>query len=109
MVNAKLRRFQVWLIRLNPTQGREINKTRPCVIISPDEMQGLGTVLVAPMTSKGFAYPCRVACKFEGKKGLILLDQIRAADKSRMIKYLGEIDKKIHIQICDKLHEMFAL
>lgn len=109
MVKVRLTRFQVWLIQLNPTQGHEINKTRPCLIISPDEMQGLGTVLVAPMTSKGFAYPCRVACKFKGKKGLILLDQIRATDKSRLIKYLGDMDKKTQVSVCDTLHEMFAL
>jgi len=60
------------------------------------------------MTSKGFDYPCRVACKFDGKKGLILLDQIRAADKIRLIKYLGNIDKRTQIKICDKMQEMFT-
>ena len=108
MVKPKLSQFQVWLVQLNPTQGHEINKVRPCVIISPDEMQGLGTVLIAPMTSKGFAYPCRVSCKFEGKKGLILLDQIRAADKARLIKHLGSVEKKVQIQICEKMQEMFT-
>ena len=108
MVRPALTRFQVWLVQLNPTQGHEIHKTRPCVIISPDEMQGLGTVLVAPMTSKGFAYPCRVSCKFEGKKGLILLDQIRSVDKRRLIKYLGDMDKNTQLQICDKMQEMFT-
>jgi len=108
MVKPRFTRFQVWLVQLNPTQGHEINKTRPCVIISPDEMQRLGTVLIAPMTSKGFAYPCRISCKFEGKKGLILLDQIRAADKTRLIKYLGDMDKNTQLQICDKMQEMFT-
>jgi len=108
MVKSTFARFQVWLVQLNPTQGHEINKTRPCVIISPDEMKGLGTVLVAPMISKGFVYPCRISCKFKGKKGLILLDQIRAADKTRLIKCLGEMDKNTQIQICDKMQEMFT-
>jgi len=108
VVKPIVSRFQVWLVQLNPTQGHEINKVRPCVIISPDEMTGLGTVLIAPMTSRGFAYPCRIACKFEGKKGLILLDQIRAADKTRLIKYLGDMDKHVQIQICEKMQEMFT-
>lgn len=79
------------------------------MIISPDEMTGLKTVLIAPMTSKGFAYPCRIPCEFEGKKGLILLDQIRAADKTRLIKHLGEMDKRTKAQICDKMQEIFTL
>ncbi len=108
MVKPTCSRFQVWLVQLNPTQGHEINKVRPCVIISPDEMEGLGTVSIAPITSKGFAYPCRVPCKFEGKKGLILLDQIRAADKTRLIKYLGDIKKNTQVHICEKMQEMFT-
>jgi len=102
-------RFQVWLIQLNPAQGHEMNKTRPCVIISPNEMERLGTVIVAPMTSKGFDYPCRVICRFQDKKGKILLDQIRAVDKARLIKYLGAVDKKVQVHICNKLQEMFVL
>jgi len=109
MVKPVVSRFQVWLVQLNPTQGYEIDKARPCVVISPNEMAGLKTVLIAPMTSKGFAFPCRIPCKFEGKKGLILLDQIRAADKTRLIKHLGEMDKRTQIQICDKMQEMFTL
>jgi mRNA interferase MazF len=102
-------RFQVWLVQLNPTKGHEINKTRPCLIISPDEMARLGTVIVAPMTSKGFDFPCRVRCRFHGKKGLIVLDQIRAVDKTRLVKYLGAVDKKVRADICNTLHEMFIL
>jgi mRNA interferase MazF len=79
------------------------------MIISPDEMASLGTVLVAPMTTKGFGYPCRVRCRFEGKKGLLLLDQIRAVDKTRLVKYLGSMDKKFHTDICNRLQEMFSL
>ncbi len=101
-------RFQVWLVNLNPTKGKEINKTRPCVVISPNEMAALLTVLVAPMTTKGFDFPCRVSCKFKNKKGLILLDKIRAVDKSRLIKKLGSINESTQIELCDALQELFT-
>jgi mRNA interferase MazF len=77
-------------------------------VVSPDEMSALSTVLVAPMTTKGFEFPCRIICNFKGKKGLILLDQIRAVDKSRLIKELGKIDKSTQIEICECLKEMFT-
>lgn len=102
-------RFQVWLVELNPTKGREINKTRPCVIVSPNEMSALATVLVAPMTTKGFNFPCRVKCVFQGKNGLILLDQMRAVDKLRLVKKLGKLDKSIHSKLCRQLQELFAI
>ncbi len=105
---AELERFQVWLVNLNPTQGREINKTRPCVVISPNEMSSLSTVLVAPMTTKGFEFPCRVECDFKGKTGLILLDQIRAVDKSQLVKKLGVIEDKTQVQLCNVLQELFS-
>jgi mRNA interferase MazF len=101
-------RFQVWLVSLNPTKGKEINKTRPCVVISPDEMSALSTVLVAPMTTKGFDFPCRITCNFKGRNGLILLDQIRAVDKTRLIKYLGAINKDTQVELCNTLQELFA-
>jgi len=101
-------RFQVWLVSLNPTKGKEINKTRPCIIISPNEMEALSTVLVAPMTTKGFEFPCRIKCKFKNKNGLILLDQIRAVDKNRLVKKLGTIDEEIQIELCNSLQELFA-
>lgn len=107
MIAAK--RFDVWLVDLNPTKGHEINKTRPCVVISPDEMSALSTVLMAPMTTKGFEYPFRISCKFKGAKGLILLDQIRAVDKTRLVKKLGSISEKTQIELCTCLQEMFAL
>ena len=103
-----IKRFDVWLVDLNPTKGREINKTRPCVVVSPNEMSALSTVLLAPMTTKGFDYPCRIECKFKGKKGLILLDQIRAVDKSRLIKKVGVISSKTQLELCSRLQEMFA-
>ncbi len=101
-------RFQVWLVSLNPTKGKEINKTRPCVVISPNEMAALSTVLVAPMTTKGFDFPCRIKCKFKNKNGLILLDQIRAVDKTRFIKKLGSIDENTQVELCNTLQELFA-
>jgi len=108
MAMTSITRFQVWLVSLNPTKGREINKTRPCVVISPNEMTALSTVLVAPMTTKGFDFPCRVTCKFKGKNGLILLDQIRAVDKTRLVKKLGSINKDTQIELCNILQELFT-
>jgi len=108
MVVTSVSRFQVWLVSLNPVKGREISKTRPCVVISPNEMAALSTVLVAPMTTKGFDFPCRVECDFKGKNGLILLDQIRAVDKIRLVKKLGSIDKNTQIELCNSLQELFA-
>ncbi len=105
---SNIARFQVWLVALNPTKGKEINKTRPCLIISPNEMIALSTVLVAPMTTKGFEFPCRVECEFKGKKGLIFLDQIRTVDKSRLVKNLGVIDDKTQVELCECLQELFA-
>ncbi len=102
-----VKRFDVWLVDLNPAKGREINKTRPCIVISPNEMSALSTVLMAPMTTKGFDFPCRIKCRFKGKSGLILLDQIRAIDKSRLVKKLGTISAKTQIELCSCLQEMF--
>ncbi len=108
MVISSVSRFEIWLVSFNPTKGREINKTRPCVIISPNEMSALSITLVAPMTSKGFDFPCRVECDFKGKNGLILLDQIRAVDKTRLIKKLGTLDAETQEQLCGSLQEMFV-
>ena len=101
------RRFDVWLVDLNPTKGREINKIRPCVVISPNEMSALSTVIMAPMTTKGFEFPCRISCKFKRKNGLILLDQMRAVDKSRLVKKLGAVSEKTKKELCSCLQEMF--
>jgi len=105
---VSVNRFEVWLVGRNPTKAKEINKTRPCVVLSPNEMAALSTVLMAPMTTKGFEFPSRVTCKFKNKKGLILLDQIRAVDKSRLIKKLGSISEKSRVEICSTLQELFA-
>jgi mRNA interferase MazF len=101
-------RHDVWLVSLDPTKGKEIKKTRPCVIISPNEISALATVIVAPMTSQGFEFPVRVKCKFNEKPGLILLDQIRAVDKQRLVKKLGALDKRTAKKVSDQLVEMFV-
>lgn len=103
------RRFEVYLIKLDPTTGSEIKKTRPCVIISPDEMnEHIATVIVAPMTTKGRAYPTRVPCRFRGKQGQVVLDQIRTVDKVRLTRRLGKIDKETQTNVLSVLGEMFS-
>jgi len=102
-------RFDVYLTNLDPTVGSEIQKTRPCLIISPDEMnRHIKTVIVAPMTSAGKEYPTRIACRFKGKDGLIVLDQIRTIDKTRLIKNLGDIDAETRLKVISVLQELFA-
>ncbi len=104
-----VKRFEVYLINLDPTIGSEIQKTRPCLIISPDEMNNyIATVIVAPMTARGRNYPTRVNCQFEGKAGQIVLDQIRTVDKIRLVKKLGGIDKTTQGDVVAILLEMFA-
>ena len=104
-----MKRFDVYLINLDPTLGREIKKTRPCLIISPDEMnEYISTVIVAPMTSRIREYPTRVNCIFQGTKGQIVLDQIRTVDKIRLIKKLGVIDDQAQYEVIRILQEMFS-
>ena len=104
-----VKRFEVYLVHLDPTRGSEIKKTRPCVIISPDEMNRyIRTVIVAPMTTKGRDYPTRVACTFDKKVGQVVLDQIRTVDKSRLIKKLGVLNRSVQEEILAVLTEMFA-
>jgi mRNA interferase MazF len=104
-----VQRFDVFLINLDPTLGSEIQKTRPCVVISPDEMnRHIATVIVAPMTTKGQTYPTRVACLFQGKEGQIVLDQIRTVDKTRLVKWLGQISLDEQKVVLDTLAEMFT-
>jgi len=103
------RRFDVFLISLDPTRGSEIRKTRPCLVISPDEMNDhIRTVIVAPMTTKGRPYPTRVACTFQGKRGQVVLDQIRTVDKTRLVKHLGTISPTTQDRVLDTLQELFA-
>ncbi|MTJ54739.1 type II toxin-antitoxin system PemK/MazF family toxin [Anabaena sp. UHCC 0253] len=102
-------RFDVFLVNLDPTIGSEIKKTRPCLIISPHEINHhLCTVIVAPMTTKGQPYPTRVTCQFQGKEGQIVLDQIRTVDKTRLVKFLGQISAEEQKAVLDILAEMFA-
>ena len=102
-------RFDVFLINLDPTLGKEIQKTRPCVVISPDEMnRHIATVIIAPMTTKSRAYPTRIPCQFQGKAGQIILDQIRTVDKTRLVKKLGQISLIEQKIVLDTLEEMFA-
>lgn len=108
MVKQEVQRFDIWLVQLDPTQGSEIKKTRPCIVISPNEMSSLKTAIVAPMTSKGFNFPTRIQCTFQGKQGLVLLDQMRAVDKSRLIQKLGVISKNAQIKVIKCLQELFA-
>ena len=104
------KRFDVFLINLDPTVGSEIRKTRPCVVISPDQMnRHLRTLIIAPMTTAGFAYPMRVACTFQGKKGQIVLDQIRTVDRSRLVKRLGQLSAPQASATLSVLSEMFAV
>ena len=103
-----MKRFDVYLINLDPTIGKEIKKTRPALIISPDEMNSnISTIIIAPMTTKGRPYPSRVSCRFQGKNGQIILDQIRTVDKVRLIKKLGLIDKNTGSKVLSILQEMF--
>lgn len=104
----EVNRFEVFLVCLDPTVGREIKKTRPCTIISPDEMNHhIGTVIIAPMTSKGRNYPTRVKCTFQGVEGQVVLDQIRTVDKSRLIKKLGRLSATASDSVISVLGEMF--
>ncbi len=104
-----VKRFDIYLINLDPTIGSEIRRTRPCLVISPDEMNRfIRTVIVAPMTTRSTAYPTRVACKFRGRHGQLVLDQIRTVDKSRLVTKLGRLDSQTQDQVLSILGEMFA-
>ena len=104
-----MKRGEIWLINLDPTVGSEIRKSRPCVIVSPPELNRyLRTVIVAPMTSKGFAAPFRVPVTHAGTKGLIVLDQLRAVDKMRLAKRLGTVSGRTLGTVLTKLQEVFA-
>ena len=104
-----INRFDVYLIQLDPTVGSEIQKTRPCLIISPDEMnRHIRTVIVAPLTTAGRNYPTRVSCEFQKKKGRIVLDQIRTLDKTRLVKKLCSISPETQLEVISVLQRLFA-
>ena len=108
-MDVVVRRFDVDLIALDPTIGSEIQKTRPCLVISPDEMnRHLKTLIVAPMTTQGRAYPSRVSCRFQGKSGQIVLDQLRTADRTRLVRKIGRISAPTQRAVLGLLGEMFA-
>lgn len=102
-----MKRFDIYLVKLNPTVGSEIQKTRPCIIISPDEMNLLQTVIIAPLTSKGFDFVFRPKIYFQEKEGLVVLDQIRAVDRSRLVKKIGHLEKSKAQEVAQTLVAMF--
>lgn len=104
-----IRRFDVLLVQLDPTVGSEIRKTRPCVVVSPDEMnRHIRTLIVAPMSTRSRPYPTRVPCRFRGKQGHVVLDQLRTVDGDRLVRKLGRLDTKAADAILRVLGEMFA-
>ena len=104
-----VKRGEIWLVALDPTVGSEIKKSRPCVIVSPPELnEHLRTVIVAPMTRKGFPAPFRVPVTHAAKKGLIVLDQIRTVDKIRLVKRVGAVNTKTLFNVLTTLQEVFA-
>ena len=104
-----MRRGEIWLVNLDPAVGSEIKKSRPCVVVSPAELNDhLRTVIVSPMTSKGLAAPFRVAVKHGGTEGLILLDQVRTVDKARLVKKLGAVSAKTLSAALSTLQEVFT-
>jgi mRNA interferase MazF len=104
-----VKRLDVYLVNLDPTVGHEIKKSRPCLIISPDELNRyISTVIVAPMTTKGRTYPTRIPCIFQDKKCQIILDQIRTVDKSRLVKQLGKLDIDTQKEVFAVLTNLFS-
>lgn len=102
-------RYEVYLVNLDPTIGSEIKKTRPCVIISPNEMnENISTIMIAPLTSTQRNYPTRINCRVQGKEGQIVLDQIRTVDKKRLIKKIDTINKRTRLKLHKVINEMFA-
>ena len=108
--NPDVRRGDVFLVDLNPTRGQEIRKARPCLIVSPDELNNhFQTFIVAPLTTGSHSYPFRIACTFQNKRGYIVLDQIRTVDRDRLIRHLGRISPQALERSLLVLQEMFAL
>jgi mRNA interferase MazF len=104
-----IKRFEVWLVDLEPVRGSEINKTRPCIIISPDVTNHyLNTVIIAAMTTTVKDYPTRIHCMFKRKKGQVALDQMRSVDKVRLVKKLGVMDEATNKKISEVLVELFS-
>ncbi len=109
VTRALIARGDVHLVRLDPTLGGEIRKTRPCLVISPDELnQHLRTIIVAPMTTGGQAYPWRIACRFQNRSGFVALDQLRTVDHERLVKRVGRLSVGTTSEVLETLQEMFA-
>ena len=109
MAVGAARRGEVYLVALDPTRGREIRKTRPCAVVSPDELNDhLQTVLVAPMTTGGHLYPFRIACRFQRRDGYVVLDQLRTVDTGRLVRRLGKLSAATLRTVLSTLQEMFA-
>ena len=104
-----MKRFDVWLVMKNSQHGRVVDNLGLCAIVTPDELIDLPSLMVAPMTTSSEVLPSRVECEFEGSKGYIMVDQIRAVEKSSFIKKLGELELDIQVTLCDCLQEFFAL
>lgn len=108
-VGMNPKRGDVFLVSLDPTKGKEIQKTRPCLIVSPDELNDhLSTFIVAPMTTGGHRYPFRISCRFQGKKGYVVLDQMRTVDNDRLVRQLGRLHHTVLSTVFNTLQEMFA-
>ena len=109
MALARPRRGEVYLVALDPTRGREIRKTRPCAVVSPDELNDhLTTVIVAPMTTGGHPYPFRIACRFQRQDAYVVLDQLRTVDTGRLVRRLGKLTGRTLRVVLDTLREMFV-
>ena len=109
VADPAISRGEVYLVRLDPTLGSEIKKTRPCLVVSPDELNDhLRTVIVAPMTTGGRAYPWRPRCRFQGRAGFIALDQLRTVDVERLLKRLGQLEGETVLTVLERLQDMFA-
>ena len=109
VVDTPIRRGEVHLVELNPTRGRAIRKTRPCVVVSPDELNAhMGTFIVAPLTTGSHPYPFRIACRFAGKDGHLVLDQLRTVDRERLVKRLGALTAPTLAKALGVLQEMFS-
>jgi len=110
MVTSAVHRGDVYLVELSPTRGREIRKTRPCAVVSPDELNAhMGTFIVAPLTTGSHPYPFRIPCRFSGKDGHLVLDQLRTVDRERLVKRLGTLTTATISKALRVLQEMFAL
>jgi mRNA interferase MazF len=108
-MDVVVKRFEVYLVNLDPTAGSEIKKKRPCVIVSPNEMNKyLNTIIIAPLTSVRRGYPSRIECKFKGRKGEIMLEQLRSVDKRRLIKRQGTLNEDLQNSILQKLQDIFS-